>query len=77
MDNEKILDLMILGRDWYYDKLIDIQKDLDTIEKLSLKEKLNFNIAGDLLVIKREYYVQKIEEATQIIEEFKKVNNLD
>lgn len=67
-----VLNLMILGRDWYYNKLIDIQKDIEKIENL----KIELNTTLPILAIEKTKYEEKIEEATKTIDHFKKVHAL-
>lgn len=70
---QKAFDLMILGRDWHYERLIDIQKDIDTIEK---NPDIKFNSAPLLLAIKKEETNDKIKEATETIEHIRKTYSL-
>ena len=73
MDFEYVLNLMVLGRDWYYDKLIEIEEELKTIEK---HPNLKFNMASILLTTEKEKYSKKIEEATKTIDIFRKEHNI-
>lgn len=70
---KKAYDLMILGRDWHYSRLIEIQKDIDTIEK---NPDIKFNCASLLLAIKKEETNENIKEATEIINHIKETYSL-
>lgn len=72
MNFEHVLNLMVLARDGYYDKLIEIEKELEIMEKYPNL----FNMASLLLVIEKEKYNEKIEEATKTIDAFKKEHNI-
>lgn len=73
MDPIAIYKLMILGRDWYYNKLINIENDLTTIEK---NPNIKFYTAHTLLTIEKAKCNEEIEEATKTIDTFKKAHNL-
>ena len=73
MDPQDILDLMILGRDWHYERLIEIQEDLKTLEN---NPNIKFNKVYMLLMIEREHCYDHIENATKTIDTFKKAHNL-
>lgn len=70
---QKAYNLMILGRDWHYSRLIEIQKDIDTIEK---NPDIKFNCASLLLAIKKEETNENIKEATEIINHIKETYSL-
>ena len=73
MDPQDILNLMIVGRDWYYERLIEVQEDLKTLEN---NPDIKFNKVNVLLVIEREHCYDHIENATKTIDAFKKAHNL-